>query len=212
MGCRVPATSTTRSRGCSKRSARTGSILQDAFRCANLRLAQSAWRQADRYRLEPRGYSGWPSDYLILPTVPRERVGRSGSPPPDRLNSSRLGSGGDSASCRFPEVTFERVRSNQQGQLNSAERRTEPRSLSNRCRRSQQLHSRLCQIEFEELPFRERWLVVDFRQKRPLTFDFDNGQVCDPSRPFCLFQLGKTHRRFEFMVLPGDECDTTCLP
>lgn len=62
-----------------------------------------------------------------------------------------------------------------------------------------------CGIELEDLGFREQWLVADFRQKRPLTFDFDNGQICDPARPMCLFQLGKTHRRFEFMVLPGED-------
>jgi 2-polyprenyl-6-methoxyphenol hydroxylase-like FAD-dependent oxidoreductase len=60
-------------------------------------------------------------------------------------------------------------------------------------------------LRFDDLGFREQWLVVDFRQKRPLSFAFDNGQICDPARPLCLFQLGKTHRRFEFMVLPGED-------
>ena len=60
-------------------------------------------------------------------------------------------------------------------------------------------------LALEELGFREQWLVVDYRQKRPLSFAFDNGQICDPARPLCLFQLGKTHRRFEFMVLPGED-------
>jgi FAD binding domain len=53
--------------------------------------------------------------------------------------------------------------------------------------------------------FNEQWLVTDFRQKMPLHFEFDNGQICDPTRPMCLFQLGQTHRRFEFMVMPGDD-------
>ena len=42
-------------------------------------------------------------------------------------------------------------------------------------------------------------------QKRPLNFEFDNGQFADPERPGCLFQLGKTHRRWEFTLLPDEK-------
>lgn len=59
--------------------------------------------------------------------------------------------------------------------------------------------------DMEDFGFRENWLVGDFKPKRPLTMAFDNGQICDPKRPMCLFQLGLTHRRFEFMVMPGDD-------
>ena len=48
-------------------------------------------------------------------------------------------------------------------------------------------------------------LVVDTVQKRPLSFEFDNGQFADPLRPGCLFQLGKTHRRWEFTLLPDEK-------
>jgi 2-polyprenyl-6-methoxyphenol hydroxylase-like FAD-dependent oxidoreductase len=47
-------------------------------------------------------------------------------------------------------------------------------------------------------------LVVDTLQRRPLSFEFDNGQFADPQRPGCLFQLGKTHRRWEFTLLPDE--------
>ncbi|MFD9892422.1 bifunctional 3-(3-hydroxy-phenyl)propionate/3-hydroxycinnamic acid hydroxylase [Amycolatopsis sp. NPDC059027] len=52
--------------------------------------------------------------------------------------------------------------------------------------------------------FRETWFVCDLEPKVPLDFGFDNGQVCDPARPHCLFQLGTRHRRFEFALLPGE--------
>jgi hypothetical protein len=55
-----------------------------------------------------------------------------------------------------------------------------------------------------DLGFSQDWLVIDFREKRKLQFPFENGQICDPARPMCLFQLGKRHRRFSFMVLPGE--------
>lgn len=48
-------------------------------------------------------------------------------------------------------------------------------------------------------------LVIDTVQKRPLSFEFDNGQFADPERPGCLFQLGKTHRRWEFTLLPDEK-------
>jgi 2-polyprenyl-6-methoxyphenol hydroxylase-like FAD-dependent oxidoreductase len=60
-------------------------------------------------------------------------------------------------------------------------------------------------IDWADLGFSQPWLVVDFREKRPLSLPFENGQICDPARPMCLFQLGKAHRRFSYMVMPGEE-------
>ncbi|MEU9891493.1 bifunctional 3-(3-hydroxy-phenyl)propionate/3-hydroxycinnamic acid hydroxylase [Sphaerisporangium sp. NPDC051011] len=60
-------------------------------------------------------------------------------------------------------------------------------------------------IAWHDLGFRSTWLVVDLVPTGPMSFDFDNGQVCDPARPHCLFQLGKEHRRFEFAAIPGED-------
>jgi resorcinol 4-hydroxylase (NADPH) len=62
-------------------------------------------------------------------------------------------------------------------------------------------------LEIEEWSGREDvdQLVIDTLQKRPLKFDFDNGQFADPSRPGCLFQLGKRNRRWEFTLLPHEK-------
>jgi 2-polyprenyl-6-methoxyphenol hydroxylase-like FAD-dependent oxidoreductase len=38
-------------------------------------------------------------------------------------------------------------------------------------------------IEWRDLGFSQPWLVVDFREKRPLSLPFENGQICDPARP-----------------------------
>jgi hypothetical protein len=67
-------------------------------------------------------------------------------------------------------------------------------------------------MHFHDLGFRENWLVMDFKQKRPVRLDFDNGQICDPARPLCLFQLGKRHRRFECMVMPDDTPEEMANP
>ncbi|MFB9314816.1 bifunctional 3-(3-hydroxy-phenyl)propionate/3-hydroxycinnamic acid hydroxylase [Nocardioides plantarum] len=54
-------------------------------------------------------------------------------------------------------------------------------------------------------------LVIDTVQKHELDFAFDNGQFADPERPGCLFQLGKTHRRWEFTLLPGEKAEDFTL-
>jgi 2-polyprenyl-6-methoxyphenol hydroxylase-like FAD-dependent oxidoreductase len=59
-------------------------------------------------------------------------------------------------------------------------------------------------IERDDLGFNEKWLVVDARKKRALKFDFDCGQLCDPKRPTTILPLGRRHRRWEWMMLPGE--------
>ena len=62
-------------------------------------------------------------------------------------------------------------------------------------------------ITTRDLAFKERWLVVD-------TEPHDMGalahlpiasQRCDPSRPTTIAQGGPRHRRWEFMLLPGEQ-------
>jgi 2-polyprenyl-6-methoxyphenol hydroxylase-like FAD-dependent oxidoreductase/sugar lactone lactonase YvrE len=62
-------------------------------------------------------------------------------------------------------------------------------------------------IEQEDLQFNERWLVCDMETIRPLPFDPNIAQYCDPVRPRMLMPLGKTHRRFEWMVMPGESTE-----
>jgi 2-polyprenyl-6-methoxyphenol hydroxylase-like FAD-dependent oxidoreductase len=62
-------------------------------------------------------------------------------------------------------------------------------------------------IERDDLGFNERWLDVDARKKRDLSFDFDCGQICDPARPRCILPLGKRHRRWEWSLLPGETAE-----
>lgn len=62
--------------------------------------------------------------------------------------------------------------------------------------------------EMRDLGYRHGWLVLDFRLKRHIEFDFDNGQICDPRRPSSLFQMGfqngEEYRRFSFAARPGE--------
>lgn len=59
-------------------------------------------------------------------------------------------------------------------------------------------------IPREDLGFNERWLDVDMRTLLPVNFEPNIVQICDPARPRMLMPLGRAHRRFEWMLLPGE--------
>ena len=64
-----------------------------------------------------------------------------------------------------------------------------------------------CGIGFEDQGFGERWLVVDLL---PNDVEALSSQIpgpcqwCDPVRPHMHTRNGRRHRRFEFMLLPGE--------
>ncbi len=62
-------------------------------------------------------------------------------------------------------------------------------------------------IELEDLGFGERWLVLDVRPHdldglEPLAAP---RQHCDPRRPYVVVPGGRRHRRWELMLLPGEQ-------
>jgi 2-polyprenyl-6-methoxyphenol hydroxylase-like FAD-dependent oxidoreductase len=67
-------------------------------------------------------------------------------------------------------------------------------------------------IERKDIGFNERWLDVDMRRHRPISLDFDMGQICDPARPLFVAPLGKRHRRFEWALLPGESPEEMSRP
>ena len=61
-------------------------------------------------------------------------------------------------------------------------------------------------IAFADLGFAEHWLVVDLRPDdvEALSYIPAPCQYCDPARPYMHTRNGRSHRRFEFMLLPGE--------
>jgi FAD binding domain len=61
-------------------------------------------------------------------------------------------------------------------------------------------------IAFDDQGFAERWLVVDVRPDdiEALSWLPSPCQWCDPVRPHMHCRNGRQHRRFEFMLLPGE--------
>ena len=61
-------------------------------------------------------------------------------------------------------------------------------------------------IERRDLGFAERWLVVDVEPYDMGALDLPRAcQWCDPKRPVTHIQSGPRHRRWEFMLLPGED-------
>lgn len=64
-------------------------------------------------------------------------------------------------------------------------------------------------IAFEDQGFAERWLVVDLRphELSMLAHLRAPSQWCDPARPHMQTRNGRSHWRFEFMLLPGEQAE-----
>lgn len=52
-----------------------------------------------------------------------------------------------------------------------------------------------------------RQLVIDTVQKRPLSFEYDAGMFVSLPRPGFLMPMGRSHRRWEFSVLPHETAE-----
>ena len=75
----------------------------------------------------------------------------------------------------------------------------------------------LLRIPLDDLRFEEPWLVVDAEVEGPIVFPDFSGvgagtdlqkvsvMLCDPARPMTIVPGRGTHRRWEFMLLPGEE-------
>jgi 2-polyprenyl-6-methoxyphenol hydroxylase-like FAD-dependent oxidoreductase len=59
-------------------------------------------------------------------------------------------------------------------------------------------------IELEDLGFDQDWLVIDAKQKRGILDRPPLRQFCNPQQPGMTMQMGPDHRRWSFMIFPGE--------
>jgi 2-polyprenyl-6-methoxyphenol hydroxylase-like FAD-dependent oxidoreductase len=67
-------------------------------------------------------------------------------------------------------------------------------------------------IEFEFLGFDQDWLVIDARAKRPRPDLPYLRQFCEPEQPGMTMQMGAHHRRWSFMIFPGEPHEEAVRP
>lgn len=59
-------------------------------------------------------------------------------------------------------------------------------------------------VEVSDLGFSQDWLLCDVVFHEPREFHPTDVQICDPARPTTIVASGRGHRRWEFMLLPGE--------
>jgi len=63
-------------------------------------------------------------------------------------------------------------------------------------------------IGYENLGFDQNWLVIDGRAKRPQRPDLPMmRQFCEPEQPGMTLRMGPDHRRWSFMIFPGEPAE-----
>jgi 2-polyprenyl-6-methoxyphenol hydroxylase-like FAD-dependent oxidoreductase len=171
-----------------------------------VRSNEYEWRNRDgktliRFEWNGEGVSGWPSDYLLFQPDME-----------DALNSAVRSCATVQVNHSWEATDIAQYHDHVCVTLSytGSDERLRGRSQFVRgrylvaCDGGSSFVRRSLGLAMTDLGFSQDWLVIDFREKRKLRFPFENGQICDPARPMCLFQLGKNHRRFSFMVLPGE--------
>jgi 2-polyprenyl-6-methoxyphenol hydroxylase-like FAD-dependent oxidoreductase len=67
-------------------------------------------------------------------------------------------------------------------------------------------------IDFEFLGFDQDWLVIDARARKPRPGLPYLRQFCEPEQPGMTMQMGAHHRRWSFMIFPGEPHEEAMRP
>ncbi len=67
-------------------------------------------------------------------------------------------------------------------------------------------------IAYDDLGFKQDWLVVDARAIRPKPDLPAYRQFCEVAQPCMTLQMGPRHRRWSFMILPGESPEEAVKP
>jgi 2-polyprenyl-6-methoxyphenol hydroxylase-like FAD-dependent oxidoreductase len=67
-------------------------------------------------------------------------------------------------------------------------------------------------IPYENLGFDQDWLVIDGKARRPRPGLPAMRQLCEPEQPGVTLQMGPHHRRWSFMIFPGESPEEAVKP
>ncbi len=68
------------------------------------------------------------------------------------------------------------------------------------------------EVEQEDLGLHQPWVVCDAIMKKPLEESGYAEQICDPVRPGTFIPTPAPRKRWEFMIMPGDDSDEVSSP
>ncbi|GAB3570963.1 bifunctional 3-(3-hydroxy-phenyl)propionate/3-hydroxycinnamic acid hydroxylase [Amycolatopsis endophytica] len=179
-------------------------LVQDMFRATKYVFRNAAGETLLTFDWDADGISGWPSDYFMYqPSIEDALDAAARAQPTVSVYQ------GWEAVALIPhedhvDVTVRESPESRAGKEIPGARTVRGRYVVGTDGANSFVRSRLGTTQ-TDFGFEETWFVCDLEPKAPLDIGFDNGQVCDPARPHCLFQLGTRHRRFEFALLPGED-------
>jgi len=67
-------------------------------------------------------------------------------------------------------------------------------------------------VRYENLGSDQDWLVIDGKAKRPRPGLPSVRQFCEPEQPGVTLQMGPHHRRWSFMIFPGESPEEAVKP
>jgi 3-(3-hydroxy-phenyl)propionate hydroxylase len=80
------------------------------------------------------------------------------------------------------------------------------------CEGARSLVRRAIGADHEDLGLHQPWLVVDFVLEREVDLPPTTVQYCEPERPTTYVNVMPDRRRWEIMLMPGDDPDTIAQP
>jgi 2-polyprenyl-6-methoxyphenol hydroxylase-like FAD-dependent oxidoreductase len=162
-----------------------------------------------KHVMSPESISGWAENYLMYQPTLEDALHRAVL----RLDTVEIHQGWRAIElvqhADRVDVTVERVEG--VGLRPTGERKQVSGRFLLGCDGGNSFVRQACGIRSEDLGFRERWLVCDFKIKRPVDLPLAR-QLCDPAQPGVMIQLGPAHRRFSFMILPGETVEEAVAP
>ena len=161
-----------------------------------------------RFDVEGLARSGWETDYMFFQpeleaSIDRHACAPAGVTVERGWVAERFEDLGDRA-----RLTLRRVSEDGAGQTTEdGEQRIVTASWVVGADGANSFVREACGIARHDLGFQERWLVVDAEphDMGALAHLPVASQRCDPARPTTIVQSGPRHRRWEFMLLPGEQ-------
>jgi 2-polyprenyl-6-methoxyphenol hydroxylase-like FAD-dependent oxidoreductase len=161
-----------------------------------------------RFEREDLAPSGWEASYMFFQPELEAAIDRHACVPAGVSVERGWVADGIRQADHHVELTLHRVSEEEPGQLaRTGEHRTVRARWLIGADGANSFVRETIGITRRDLGFQERWLVVDAEphDMAALSHLPIASQRCDPARPTTIVQSGPRHRRWEFMLLPGEQ-------